>query len=85
MDLCEHFTPRYARYWREIGTLLDLSGKTLDIIELDHIKVRNCCNAMLEKWLQIDPSASWRKFFTAIESPGVAGRAPDKGMYNSCI
>ena len=81
MDLHEYFTPRYSRYWREIGTLLDLSGKTLDIIERDHRKVRHCCNSMLEKWLQIDPSASWRKFFTAVESLGVTGHAPDKGMY----
>ena len=85
MDLCERITPRYARYWREIGTLLDLSVKTLDIIELDHRKVRYCCNAMLETWLHIDPTASWRKLFTAIESCGVASRAPDKGMYSSCI
>lgn len=84
-DLCEHITPRYAIYWKEIGTLLDLSGKTLDIIELDHRKVRHCCNAMLENWLKIDPGASWRKLFTAIESPAVAGHAPDKGMYSSCM
>ena len=85
MDLYQHFTPRYARYWREIGTLLDPSGQTLDIIEFDYENVRYCCNAMLKRWLQIDPSASWSKLFTAIESSGVAGRAPDKGMYSCCM
>ena len=84
-DLCEHITSQYAGYWRELGTLLDLSSKILDIIENDHRTVSHCCNAMLEKWLEIDPSASWRKLFTAIESPAMAGHAPDKGMYSSCM
>jgi len=32
-----------------------------------------CCNNMLEKWLDLDSNASWRKMFIAIESPAVSG------------
>ena len=74
-----------------IGTVLGLSWYVLDTIKDGIIKYGcgprpiPCCNAMLEKWLQIDPYASWSKLFTAIESPAVAGRFLDKGMYSSCM
>ena len=40
--------------------------------------VKWCCN-VLEKWLEMDPTASWGKLFTVIESPAVSSNAPDKG------
>ena len=86
MDLYQHFTPQYAACWIDIGILLGLSWDVLETIKDGYEpSAIDCCNAMLEKWLQIDPSASWRKLFIAIESLGVAGHAPDKGMYSSCI
>ena len=86
MDLCEHFTPQYAARWKTIGTLLGLSWYVLGTIKDRYgPSAIHCCNAMLEKWVKTNPSASWRKLFTAIESPGVAGRAPDKGMYSNCM
>ena len=86
MDLYLHFIPRYAGHWREIGALLGLSRYVLDTIEHDYgPRTIPCFNAMLNKWLQIDATASWRKLFTVTESPAMAGRAPDKGMYSSCI
>ena len=30
-----------------------------------------CCNAMLKKWLEVDPFATWEKLFIVIESPAV--------------
>ena len=79
-DLQLHFTPQYAVQWRVIGTQLGLPTATLDIIEHDnHYKARECCNAMLNKWLQVDTTASWGKLFTIIESPAVSYSAPDKG------
>ena len=79
-DLYQHVTPQYAVDWKVIGTLLGLSSPTLDIIEHDnHYKARECCNAMLNKWLQVDITASWRKLFTVIESPAVSYSTPDKG------
>ena len=79
-DLYQHITPQYAVDWKVIGTLLGLPSATIDIIEHDnHYKARQCCNVMLNKWLQVDTTASWRKLFTVIESPAVSYSAPDKG------
>ena len=80
-DLYQHITPQYAADWKVIGTLLGLPSATLDIIERDnHYKARECCNAMWIEWLQVDPTASWGKLFTVIESPAVSsGQAVDKG------
>ena len=80
MDLYQQFTPRYDACWIDIGILLGLSWDVLETIKDRYgPSAIDCCNAMLEKWLQINPSVSWRKLFTAIESLGVASRAPDKG------
>jgi len=78
-DLYRHITPRYAVDWIVIGTLLGLPSGALDIIERDKFyQTKDCCNAMLRKWLQVDINASWGKLFTVIESPAVSS-APDKG------
>jgi len=72
-DLYEHFTPNYATHWKVIGTLLGLSTETLNIIEHDNFyKAVPCCNAMLEKWLDVYPSASWNNLLTTIQSPAVS-------------
>ena len=79
-DLQQYFTPQYAVQWRMIGIQLGLPSGTLDIIEHhNHYKARECCNAMLRDWLQVDMAASWEKLFTVIESPAVSCSAPDKG------
>ena len=79
-DLHYYITPQYAVQWKAIGTQLGLPTGTLDIIEHDnHYKARECCNAMLKEWLQVDTTASWEKLFTVIESPAVSCSAPDKG------
>ena len=63
-----------------IGTLLGLPSERLNIIEYDHMyRAEPCCNAMWEKWLQVDTNASWGKLFAVIESPAVSGSAPDQG------
>ena len=79
-DLHHYITPQYATRWRVIGTQLGLPIERLNIIEHDHRdKAEPCCNAMLEKWLQVDRTASWSKLFTVIESVAVSCSAPDKG------
>ena len=79
-DLYQHITPQYAADWKVIGALLGLTSATLNIIEHDnHYKARQCCNAMLSKWLEVDTTASWMKLFTVIESAAVSCSAPDKG------
>jgi len=64
-----------------IGMQLDLSVARLNIIEHDNYhKAEPCCNAMLQKWLEVDTTASWGKLFTVIDSlrPTVSS-VPDKG------
>ena len=83
-DLYEYITPQYAADWKVIGTLLGLSSGYLKATEAGYpTNVRWCCNEMLEKWLEIDATASWRKLFTVIESPAVrpCSAPPDKGDY----
>ena len=78
-DLHYYITPQYAVQWRMIGTQLGLPIERPNIFEHDHRdKVEPCCNAMLEKWLQMDTTASWQKLFTVIESPAVSCSTPDK-------
>ena len=72
-DLYQHITPRYAADWKVIGTLLDLPSGELKSIEAGYpTNVKWCCNQMLEKWLEMDPFASWEKLFKVIESSAVS-------------
>lgn len=71
-DLYEYITPKYATDWKVIGALLGLPREELKIIEHDnHCKAVACCNAMLEKWLDLDSAATWKKVLDAIHSPAV--------------
>jgi len=80
-DLYQHITPHYAAYWKVIGTLLDLPYGNLKAIEAEHpTNIRWCCNQMLEKWLEIDSTASWEKLLEVIDSPAVTCSAPDQGL-----
>jgi len=89
-DLYEFITPQYASDWKVIGILLGLPSGELKSIETGYpTNVKWCCNQMLEKWLEADPSASWEKLFKAIESPAVSSaQAPNKGdwlLHSMCI
>jgi len=71
-DLYELITPQYAADWKVIGILLGLPKGELNSIEAGYpTNVKWCCNKMLEKWLEVDPTACWEKLFAAIESPAV--------------
>ena len=90
-DLYQHITPQYAADWKVIGTLLGLPSGELNAIEAGYpTNVKWCCNVMLEKWLEVDTTASWGKLFTVIESSAVSvssGEAVDdsKGRLGSYI
>lgn len=71
-DLYEYITPQYAALWRVMGTLLGLPAGELKAIEAGYpTNIKWCCDKMLEKWLEVDPTASWKKLFVAIESPAM--------------
>ena len=93
-DLYKHVTPRYAADWKVIGTLLGITRGELDAIEVDHSnKDKDCCRRMLQKWLDMDRTASWEKLFTVTESPAVChtsnkvtlplAQSSDKGISGS--
>ena len=81
-DLYQNITPHYAADWKVIGTLLGLPSGELKAIEAGYpTNVKWCCNKMLERWLEMDPTASWDKMCRVIESPAVSHSALNKGGY----
>ena len=81
-DLYQHITPQYAADWKVIGTLLGLPSGELKAIEAGYpTNVKWCCNQMLEKWLEMDVTASWGKLLTIITSPAISCSGTDKGEY----
>lgn len=77
-DLYERITPRYALDWKVLGTLLGIPNEELKVIEAENpSNFKRCCNQMLEKWLEIDASATWEKINAAIESPAVSSTSED--------
>ena len=87
-DLYEHITPHYATYWKVIGVLLGIPRGELEIIDHDHYhKAVPCCNAMLEKWLDTDVTATWNKLIRVIQSNAVSASVsvnllpPEKGNH----
>ena len=86
-DLENFITPHYAAQWRQIGTQLSLPKGTLDIIEHDNFhKAELCCNAMWERWLELDSSATWIKLLDIVHSPAVSSTpAYEKGKCNTNV
>ena len=84
-DLYEYVTPDYAVYWNTIGVLLGVPDNELKIIEHDYFnRAVQCCNVMLQRWLELDPSATWEKLFAAIDSEAmVTAITNDNGLYKS--
>ena len=80
-DLRQHFVPHYATQWKQIGILLGLDSQSLEDIEDNSTDFKQRCSQMLMRWLEMDPTASWQKLFTIIDSPAVFGdqSATDKG------
>ena len=72
-DLIEYITPSYAPEWKEIGIKLDMPIGVLNFIAAENRTIKRCCNEMLEKWLDLDTTASWRKLINVIESEAVSG------------
>ena len=85
-NLYLQITANYAKQWRLIGNLLDLSTEVLDTIEHDHNSRDDLCyREMLEKWLQTDINASWQRILACLKS-SVPFTTPDKGIsYLYCM
>ena len=57
----------------------------LKIIEHDYFnRAILCCNKMLQRWLELDPTATWEKLFAAIDSEAVVTAiTSDNSLYKS--
>ena len=86
-DLYEHISPRYAAVWKVLGTMLGLPTGELNTIEAEYpTNFKWCCERMLEKWLDMDTTATWKKMFTAIESPAISSSQEiDKGICHNYV
>ena len=61
------FLTDYCEYWRPTGLKLGLQSAVLGLIESDHrLQQRECFRETLQKWLQQDVHATWRKLELAI-------------------
>ena len=75
-DLYTHITPHYAADWKIVGSLLGIPLGELRTIEATYpTNVKQCCNQMLERWLEMDPTATWEKIFAAIDSPAICSHS----------
>jgi len=83
-DLYEDITPQYATDWKVIGTMLGVPKEELKIIEYDnHHKAVLCCNAMWDKWLEVDDTATWNKLRQVIDSRALSTKqGVNKGDYS---
>ena len=66
-DLYKYVFKKYAPFWKDIGSLLDLSTARLDIIECNYRKVVDQCRAMFNAWLERDPYATWKKLIEVLD------------------
>ena len=66
-DLHRYVVQQHAAKWDRLGLELGLEQYHIAIIARDHPNMAViCCGKMLQKWLDIDPSASWRKLDDAV-------------------
>ena len=86
-DLHSHIVKQYAVHWERLGLELGLKQYDIDNIAANNArlpkKVEVSCAAVLQQWLDIDPSATWAKLDDAIKkitSPVFT----DKGGNHEC-
>lgn len=72
VDLYSEVVPKYATNWDDLGIKLGLEKHHIDTISQNNAynpnRLPECCKAMLNKWLEIDCSATWDKIRNAIST-----------------
>ena len=80
-DLHRHIVKQYAVHWKRLGLELGLKEYDIDIISANNAnnpkRVEVCCAAVLEQWLQENPSPTWAKLDNAIKISSLV--STDKG------
>jgi len=81
-ELYEHITPQCAADWKVIGSLLGLPiGELKAIAAGNPTNFKWCCNTMLERWLDVDRTATWKKVLVAINSPALSSSCNSDFIY----
>ena len=79
VDLYSDVVPKYAIHWEDLGIKLGLKKHDIATISQNNAynpnRTVDCCKSMLNKWLEIDCSATWDKLRNAI------GTISKQGMY----
>ena len=84
-------TSGLAARWHDLGTqlLTDDTVGVLEVIKVDHPNDASaCCNKMLAKWLELQPSATWSQLIIALGNIGMRSAAENviksllKGLCN---
>lgn len=61
-DLNRYIVSKFAARWNDLGIQLKVPRHYLDAIVADksnHPSSEQCCKAMLQKWIEITPNATW--------------------------
>ena len=91
-DLHSHIVKQYAVHWERLGLELGLMDYHIANISVNNARYQNkvevCCTAVLQQWLDIDPSATWAKLDDAIKkiklSSTTSPVSTDKGGNHEC-
>ena len=71
-DLTKHIVEQQAAQWEKLGVELGLKDYHIASISKDNEHNPNrsvtCCTVMLQKWLDIDSSATWSKLDDAVKN-----------------
>ena len=80
-DLDKHIVEQQAAQWERLGLQLGLKNYHIANISRDNPnRAVTCCREMLQKWLEIDLSATWCKLDDAIKNIKLSSTvSTDKG------
>ena len=70
----DHYITDMAPFYYDIGLELDIVNSKLKIIKNDSSlpDIKEKCLKMLELWLEVDPSATWKKLYDALQETGLS-------------
>ena len=70
-ELHRNIVPKYAARWRDLGVQLKIPEYHLEAIAVNNTNhpsySEQCCKAMLQKWMEITPDATWSILQMAID------------------
>ena len=79
------YVMEHATKWKDIGIELGLQTATLNIIEKDHpLDSVECFKKALNKWLDFDINATWKKLEVALTNVNraILGLGPVDDIYD---